>query len=48
MTELVISIEQARAIPWPSAQSHKHSRGRLAVICGGKLQTGAARLVDRI
>lgn len=44
MTEFVISIEQARAIPWPSAQSHKHSRGRLAVICGGKLQTGATRL----
>jgi ADP-dependent NAD(P)H-hydrate dehydratase / NAD(P)H-hydrate epimerase len=44
MTEFVIRIEQARAIPWPSAQSHKHSRGRLAVISGGKLQTGAARL----
>lgn len=44
MTEFVISIEQARTIPWPSAQSHKHSRGRLAVICGGKLQTGGARL----
>ena len=42
--DLVISIEQARAIPWPDARSHKHSRGRLAVICGGRLQTGAARL----
>ena len=44
MTAFVISIEQARAIPWPTATSHKHSRGRLAVICGGRLQTGAARL----
>ncbi len=44
MTAFVISIELARAIPWPTATSHKHSRGRLAVICGGKLQTGAARL----
>lgn len=44
MTEFVINIEQARAIPWPTANSHKHSRGRLAVICGGRLQTGAARL----
>ncbi|MFM1975879.1 MAG: hypothetical protein RL145_725 [Pseudomonadota bacterium] len=42
--EMVICIDQARAIPWPDARSHKHSRGRLAVICGGKLQTGAARL----
>ena len=31
-------------MPWPDAQSHKHSRGRLAVICGARLQTGAARL----
>lgn len=44
MAEMVITVEQARAIPWPDAQSHKHSRGRLAVFSGGKLQTGAARL----
>lgn len=43
-TQMTINMEQARGIPWPDAQSHKHSRGRLAVICGGKLQTGAARL----
>ncbi|MCA3697669.1 NAD(P)H-hydrate dehydratase [Aquidulcibacter sp.] len=43
-TELAIGIDEARAIPWPNAHSHKHSRGRLAVICGGRLQTGAARL----
>lgn len=44
MADVIISIELARAIPWPDARSHKHSRGRLAVICGGRLQTGAARL----
>lgn len=43
-TGLAIGVEGARAIPWPDARSHKHSRGRLAVICGGRLQTGAARL----
>jgi hydroxyethylthiazole kinase-like uncharacterized protein yjeF len=46
MTAMIIGIEQARAIPWPTANSHKHSRGRLAVICGGRLQTGAARLAS--
>ncbi|MFY7760480.1 NAD(P)H-hydrate dehydratase [Aquidulcibacter sp.] len=44
MTGLAIGVDEARAIPWPNAHSHKHSRGRLAVICGGRLQTGAARL----
>ncbi|OYU52757.1 MAG: NAD(P)H-hydrate dehydratase [Alphaproteobacteria bacterium PA1] len=44
MTDLAIGVDEARAIPWPNAHSHKHSRGRLAVICGGRLQTGAARL----
>lgn len=43
-TQMTINIEQACGIPWPDAQSHKHSRGRLALICGAKLQTGAARL----
>jgi len=44
MTGMIINVEQARAIPWPTATSHKHNRGRLAVICGSRLQTGAARL----
>lgn len=42
-----ISIDDARAIPSPTRQTHKHSRGRLAVVAGGALQTGAARLAAR-
>lgn len=29
---------------WPTATSHKHQRGRLAVVTGGLANTGAARL----
>lgn len=36
-----------RALPRPSAESHKHSRGRLAVIGGDAFHTGAARLAAR-
>ena len=32
------------ALRWPEATSHKHQRGRLAVISGGLANTGAARL----
>jgi len=35
------------AFPWPSASSHKHARGRLAVVSGEAWSTGAARLSAR-
>ncbi|MDP3495393.1 MAG: NAD(P)H-hydrate dehydratase [Hyphomonadaceae bacterium] len=34
----------ANALRWPEATSHKHQRGRLAVVSGGLANTGAARL----
>ncbi|AQR62201.1 NAD(P)H-hydrate dehydratase [Brevundimonas sp. LM2] len=37
----------ADALPWPGAETHKHQRGRLGVVCGGPLRTGAARLAAR-
>ncbi|MDO1559944.1 NAD(P)H-hydrate dehydratase [Brevundimonas sp. 2R-24] len=33
--------------PWPGAETHKHSRGRLGVVSGGPWATGAARLASR-
>lgn len=34
----------AHTMRWPEATSHKHQRGRLAVVSGGLANTGAARL----
>ena len=34
-------------MPWPGTQTHKHARGRLGVVSGGALSTGAARLAAR-
>ena len=33
--------------PWPSTETHKHARGRLIVVSGDALSTGAARLAAR-
>lgn len=33
--------------PWPGDDTHKHARGRLAVVSGGLHSTGAARLAAR-
>lgn len=33
--------------PWPTAEGHKHSRGRLAIVGSGASRTGATRLAAR-
>ena len=37
----------ASGLPWPGADAHKHTRGRLGVVAGTALHTGAARLAAR-
>lgn len=37
----------ASAFPWPAEDTHKHARGRLAVVSGRASSTGAARLAAR-
>ncbi|MDB5456585.1 MAG: carbohydrate kinase, YjeF related protein [Caulobacter sp.] len=37
----------AARFPWPQADAHKHMRGRLMVVGGEALHTGAARLAAR-
>lgn len=47
MTELNESAVWAANFPWPVAETHKHARGRLGVVSGDALHTGAARLAAR-
>ena len=37
----------AALMPWPDAEAHKHQRGRLGVVGGRLVSTGAARLAAR-
>lgn len=39
--------EWRHLLPQPGSQSHKHARGRLGVVSGGVMSTGAARLSAR-
>lgn len=47
MTETNGPALWASALPRPTAETHKHSRGRLGVVSGPPLRTGAARLAAR-
>lgn len=47
MTEANLPDAWRKALPWPDAETHKHARGRLGVVSGDALHTGAARLAAR-
>ena len=47
MSETNEPILWRAVLPWPGPDAHKHQRGRLGVVSGGMLHTGAARLAAR-
>ncbi len=47
MTETNDPALWREVLPWPQADTHKHQRGRLGVVSGPALRTGAARLAAR-
>ncbi|WP_313005732.1 NAD(P)H-hydrate dehydratase [Brevundimonas sp.] len=47
MTPINDPVTWQSRLPWPGAGTHKHARGRLGVVSGGALSTGAGRLAAR-
>lgn len=47
MTEANDPALWAPRLPWPGPDAHKHARGRLGVVSGDALHTGAGRLAAR-
>jgi ADP-dependent NAD(P)H-hydrate dehydratase / NAD(P)H-hydrate epimerase len=47
MTAALETADWKARLPWPEADTHKHARGRLAVVSGPFTHTGAARLAAR-